>query len=203
MKNLSLKIITKNAAECASQALSKLINIPVKLEVTRMSIVEIAKLPELIALPEKFMSSVILPVTGENLGSSALISSIEESCRLAELITKQPKGSLTKFDDIVISALKETANIIGGAFLSEISNQTGVSLIQSVPELFTGTIKEIIDASITKLHCKDSKFSSVAFEINFALSATTTTTTTEEIMTDYIFLLDADFAKKILNKLEL
>jgi chemotaxis protein CheY-P-specific phosphatase CheC len=136
-------------------------------------------------------------VTGEGIGSSALISSIEESYRLAELLTKRPKGSLTKLDDLATSAIKETANIIGGTFLSEISNQTGISLVQSVPVLLTDTMKKVVDMAITKIHTRDSKVS-VAFEIDFELSVTTTTST-EAIITHYIFLLEIEFAQKLLE----
>lgn len=197
----SLETVAKAAAARASEALSKLIGLPVKLEMTRTRIVEVEHLSALIASPEESMFAVMLPVTGEGLGSSALISSIQESHRLGELITKQPKGSLTKFDDLEISALKETANIIGGAFLSVFSSMTDIFLTQSVPEPLTNTMKEVVDAAIAKLHPEDSKLS-VAFEIDFALSATTTTTTTETIVTHYIFLLEVAFAQKLLEALE-
>ena len=172
---------------------------------TRTRVVEVEQLTELIAFPEETVSAVMLPVTGEGIGSSALISSFQDSCRLAELITKQSKGSLTKFDDFAISILKETANIIGGAFLSEISNQTNISLIQSVPEPLFDTMKKVVGATIAKLHYKEGKLS-VAFEIDFALSATTTTTTTttttEEILTHYIFLLEVGLAQKLFEALK-
>ncbi|TSC94024.1 MAG: chemotaxis protein CheC [Parcubacteria group bacterium Licking1014_1] len=198
----SLEIVAKASAERASETLSKLVGIPVKLAMARVRIMENAELAELIASPEKSVSAIFLPVTGEGKGSSVLISSIQESHRLAELITKQPKGSFAKLDDSAISILEETANIIGGAFLSELSNKTGVSFIQSVPSHSINTMQEVVDMAIGKLEHKDSKLA-VAFEIDFSLTTTIiTTTTTEKIITHYIFLLEVAFAQKLLEALK-
>ena len=199
----SLEIVAKASAERASETLSKLVGIPIKLTMARVRIVETAELAELVASPEKSVSAIFLPVTGGGKGSSVLISSLEESHRLAELITKQSKGSFAKLDDSAISILKETANIIGGAFLSVLSNKTGISFIQSVPSHFIGTMQEVVGMAIARLEHKDSNLA-VAFEIDFSLSATTTTTTTttEEIITHYIFLLEVAFAQKLFEALE-
>ena len=198
----SLEAVAKKAAARASQAMSKLIGVPVTLEVTRARMVEVERLVELIASPEERVAAVMLPVTGEGLGSSALVSSIEESFHLAELLLKQPRGSITEHSGKVTSALQETANIIGGAFLSELSNTTNISLVQSVPSFLADTIKGVVDAAMVKLHHDDGKLS-VAFEVDFGLSvSTTTTTTTETIVAHYLFLLQVAFAQKLLAALE-
>ncbi|MBI4811962.1 chemotaxis protein CheC [Candidatus Falkowbacteria bacterium] len=194
----SLKTVAKASAARASEALSKLIGIPVKLQMMQTRMVEVKHLIELLVFPEKSVSAVFLPVmTGESKGSSALISSPQESLRLAELIMKRPKGFLTQLDDPAISALKETANIIGGAFLSVLSDTAGVSFIQSVPSHAIDTINKVVDMAIAELGHKDSELW-VALEIDFALS----TTTIEEIMTNYIFLLEVASAQKLLEVLE-
>ncbi len=195
----SLASIAKAAAARASEALSKLIGIPVRLEMTRHRIIEIEHLTDILTTPQESVSAVILPIAGgSNMGSSALISSLEDSYRMAELVMKRPKGSLTKLDAFATSAVTETANIIGGSFLSVLSDRIGVSLVQSVPNLVTDTMQKVVDMAIIKLQEKDRKLS-VAFEIDFALSITTTTTTPTEIVTHYVFILDVEFAQKILE----
>ena len=200
----SLETVTRTAATRASEALSKLIGIPVKLEMTRTRVVEVEQLAKILVSPEEQVSAVMLPIVGEGLGSSALISSMPESHRLAELMMKK-QGSLTKLDDLANSVLKEVANIIGGAFLTVFSNATGISLVQSVPSLLIDTIKGVVDAAITKLNHENGKIS-VAFEVDFELNitttTTTTTTTTEKIITHYIFFLEVAFAQKLLEALK-
>jgi chemotaxis protein CheC len=194
---VSIENVTRRAASRASEALSKLIGIPVRLEMTRTRIMEVERLAHILATPQESVSAVLLPVTGEDhTGSSALISSLVESHRLAELVMKRPKGYLTKLDDIATSAITETANIIGGAFLSVLSDTTGISLVQSVPSFLTSTMQEVVDAVVAKLHDGDGKLS-VAFETDFQLR--TTTTTTETVITHYIFILKVAFAKKLLE----
>ncbi|MBI3589209.1 MAG: hypothetical protein HY093_02235 [Candidatus Liptonbacteria bacterium] len=198
----SLENVARASATSAQDALSKLIDIPVRLEMMRTRVMEVERLTYILAAPQESVSAVLLPITGEgNMGSSVLISSLEESHHLAELVMKRPKGSLTKLDALMTSAIMETANIIGGAFLSVLSDTTGISLVQSVPTI--ATMQEVVDATVTKLHEGTSK-SSVAFEIDFGLkiTTTTTTTTTEEIITHYVFLLEVAFAKKLLKALE-
>lgn len=200
----SLENVARASATSAQDALSKLIDIPVRLEMMRTRVMEVERLTYILAAPQESVSAVLLPITGEgNMGSSVLISSLEESHHLAELVMKRPKGSLTKLDALMTSAIMETANIIGGAFLSVLSDTTGISLVQSVPSLTIATMQEVVDATVTKLHEGTSK-SSVAFEIDFGLkiTTTTTTTTTEEIITHYVFLLEVAFAKKLLKALE-
>jgi chemotaxis protein CheC len=184
----------------ASEALSKLIGIPVRLDMTRTRVVAVEHLANILAAPQESASAVLLPVTGEgNKGSSALISSLEESRRLAELVMKRPKASLTKLDALAKSAITETANIIGGAFLSVLSDKTGISLVQSVPSLLISTMQEVVDAMIAKLHEGDHELS-VAFEIDFMLNINAATTN-EKIITHYVFLLEVAFAKKLLEAL--
>jgi chemotaxis protein CheC len=184
----------------ASEALSKLIGIPVRLDTMRTRVVAMERLANILAAPQESASAVLLHVTGEgNNGSSALISSLEESYHLAELIMKRPKGSLTKLDALAKSATTETANIIGGAFLSVLSDRTGISLVQSVPSLLIDTMQEVVDAMIAKLR-DGNREPSVAFEIDFALSINAAITN-EKIITHYVFLLEVAFAEKLLEAL--
>ena len=107
---------------------------------------------------------------------------------------KQPKVSLTKLDNNALSIINEVANIVGGTFLSVVSNRAGISLVQSVPEFLVSTMKKVIDTIIDKLNPKD-KGLSIAIEVDFQLSTTT-------IITHYIFLLEVTFAQKLLEALE-
>ena len=191
-----LETIAKKAAILASTSLSKFIHMPVQLELTRTRMIEVSEINQLITDSEEISSVVLLPVTGDFVGSSALISSIQDSYHLAEILLKRPKGSITKLDELATSAIKETANIIGGAFLSTLSNTTGFSLIQSIPNKATGTMKEIVDMAVKELHHIDNELT-IALEIDFSLSATTT-----EIITHYVFFLDVDFAQKLLEALQ-
>lgn len=197
----TLEDVAKKASIAASESLSKIIGLPVKLEITRARTVEIDKLIELVADPEEISMGVILPVTGNFAGSSILVSTLQESCRLAEFLLKRPEKSISQIDELAASALKEAANIIGGAFLSLLSNTTGFSLIQAVPRKMSGTMKEIVDMAIKELHHANGELT-VAFEIDFSLSATTTTTTTTKIITHYVFFLDVEFAQTLLQALE-
>jgi len=196
----ALGIIAKEAAMRSSEALSKLIGIPVKLEMAQTRILEVEQLTNILAAPQENVYAVVLPVRGEgNSGSSALISSLEESHRLAELLMKKPQGSIKELDVMSASAVTETSNIIGGAFLSVLSNTTGISLVQSVPKSYKDTLKKIIDVTVSGIDAKNRKLS-IAFETDFELS--TATIANEKIITHYVFLLEVAFAQKLLDALK-
>ena len=190
----SLEAVTKKAAERASQSLSKLIGIPVLLEMCRVRMVEMETLLSILATPEASVTAAILPIIGDGVGSSALISTFQDANLLVDLVTKTPHGSTKEHDDVAISVLKETGNIIGGAFLSALSDAVGFSLIQSVPELVTGKLRSVIETVVSRLDHM-SKEEAVAFEIDFELR---TTTTTKAIIVHYVFLMKSDTAKKFL-----
>ncbi len=194
-----LENVAQESATRASQALSKLIGVPVKLQATRTRVIEKKNLASTLANPLDNVSAVMLPVSGEGIfGSSVLVSALEESYRLAELVMKRPKGSLTKLDALATSAITETANIIGGSFLTVLSNKINISLVQSAPTHLTHTIQGVINTAIAQLPAKDPNLA-VALEIDFALSIVTTTTS--EIFTNYIFFLEVAVVQKLLAAL--
>lgn len=193
-----LETIATQAASDSSRALSKLIGAPVELEMLRARMTEVDQLAMILASPEAQMSAVLLSVPGHEGGSSALITTLGESRRLAELLTKRSVAADESLDASAISALKECGNIIGGAFLSAFSDAVGMSLVQSVPEFMTGTLHAVVAATVAKLS-DEGKGQSVAFEIDFSLRATTTTKT---IVAHYLFILHAALAQKILEKKE-
>lgn len=200
-----LEEVANQAAHRGSESLSKLIGVPVELEMLRTRVVEVDQLAAILASPETRVSAVVLPINGEEGGSSALIATLGESRRLVELVTKQPLpaqagvAEQVELDAHAVSVLKETGNIIGGAFLSALSDTVGISLVQSVPELVTDTMAGVVSAVVARLPSVD-KAQSVAFEIDFSLSATTTTT--ETIVAHYLFLLEVAFAQKLLEALQ-
>jgi len=150
------------------------------------------------------VSAVLLPVIGDGKGSSILVSSPQDSLRLVELITKKPTASLVEIDSTAISTISETANIIGGSFLTTLSNATGISFVQSVPKHVTNTMKEVVIMAISAFS-HENKEPAVAFEIDFSLSTTTTTTTTvpsRGLFTHYIFMLEVEVAEKLLMALD-
>lgn len=192
-----LESVAKKSASSATQALSKLIGAPVTLEMLRARTINVSELTSILATPEKQVSAIVLPVGGEGTGSSALIASLSDNYHLAELITKKSFAAGEPLDAQAVSALKETSNIIGGAFLSSLSNTVGMSLLQSVPELIEKTMQEVIDATINKIPDGNTE-KSVAFEIDFSLKITTTT---ETIVAHYLFILELAFAQKLLGAL--
>lgn len=192
----TLEEVAKHAAQFASASLGKLIGAPVDLEMLGTRIVNVKDLAVILASPETRVSAVILPITGEGEGSSALIATLVESRRLAGLVTKRPVAVEKELDTDAVSALKETGNIIGGSFLSALSDTVGISLVQSIPEFVTDTMAGVVSTTSAHLSSLD-KTQSVAFEIDFSL----TTTTTETIVAHYLFLLDVIFAQKLLEAL--
>jgi len=140
-----------------------------------------------------------LPVLGnESGGASVLISTPPEFKRLAEMITNKPLEEKEKVDDLAVSVIKETANIIGGTFFSLISNTIEVSLVQAVPEFVEGTAEEVISLTLAKLDAKI-RNDAVTFEIDFSLKINDGVA--KSITTHYVFILGFESGQKLLSKM--
>lgn len=191
-----LENIVKNSSLAASQALSKLIGNPVNVRVVHVRVVPLERLAGAIADPSTPVSAVVLPVVGEGFGTSALITSHKDTPSLAELIVVNHKKAGSHSDDLIISAYKEVANIIGGAFLAGITKETGILLIQSVPEYHKDIVKNVVDTLILKIPGPNGK-PLVVLEIDLEF-----VTLDEKLSTHYVFLLGSDFAEQIFKSMQ-
>jgi len=144
-----LQEVNEQAAVNASDALSKLIDRQVEVEISRTEVKKVEDLSPLIG-PEEIVAGIYLPVTGDINGAALLIFPKETAFVLSDLLVKREPGTTHKLSELDTSALKEVGNIISGNYLTILSNVLQIKIIEHIPnfsfDMFGAIVSQIITA---------------------------------------------------------
>lgn len=114
----------------ASAALADLIGTTVLINVPQAQCVPISLLTQLLQNPEQVTAGVYLQVTGDISGQATFIFEMESAQRLAGFLLGSAEVEL---NEITASVLMEIGNIMLSAYLTAISDFTGLQLLPSPP----------------------------------------------------------------------
>lgn len=130
----ALKEMANIGAGHAATALSQLTNRRIMIGVPN---VEIRSLEEAAASVGDggVVAAVLMRVLGDVTGRSLLLFEKSLALQLADMLLSREPGATKVFAEFEQSALKETANILTGAYLNALSDMLGLMLIPSVPSL--------------------------------------------------------------------
>lgn len=195
----ALEKMSHDGAKNASESLSKLINQPVEVKALAVRAMPIEKIADLIGDPEDMVTTIIMEVTGEAIGTIMLVYPQQSAINVSDFLAKRELGSTTQLDALDNSALKESGNIIAGSFLAAISNYLQINMVESIPDIATDMLKATMDFAIVKFAKKESG-EAVAFEIDFEMG--TAAASTEKISAYFVLLLDVESANKVLQSLK-
>ena len=159
-----LKEINKHAAINASRALSKLIDRPVSVEISKAEVKKVEKLKPLMD-PEEIAAGIYLPVTGDIKGASLLIFPKETAFTLSDLLVKREPGTTRKLTALDESSLKEVGNIVSGNYFTVLSNKLGVKIVEHIPNFSFDMFGAILGQIITKFAQETDK--ALIIEIEF------------------------------------
>jgi chemotaxis protein CheC len=196
-----LEKMANEGAIRASTSLSKLILKDVKIRELAVRSLPLDKITKIIGKPEMEIISVAMEVHGDVKGDAVLVYPQQSAINLADFLSKRELGSTTELDELDISAIKESGNIIFGAFLSAISDYLSINMVESVPQLVTGMLKSSIEKVVKKFSEKD-KSNTVAFEIDFIMGTDTSEFKDDTIKVYFILLLDVESTEKLLTSLK-
>ena len=131
-----LREVSNIGAGHAATALSQLTSRRVLVDVPQVLILPIDRAGELTGAPAEPVAAVLMKVFGDVTGRTLQIFPAPVASRLAEiLLGREPIAFPDGFGVMERSALQETANIVGGAYLNALSDFLGMMLLPSVPEL--------------------------------------------------------------------
>ena len=134
----------------AATALSQLIGETIYLRVPRVTVTDIAQVPELLGGPERVVAGITLRVLGDARGNILLIFPQESAQRLlTRLLGSAAQEEL--FDDLGASTLKEVGNILASAYLNAMGSLLHLTLIPSVPLLACDMAGAVVDAVLIEL----------------------------------------------------
>jgi len=145
-----LREVCNVGAGHAATALSQLIGRRVDLEVPKVRLEDIGRVSAIAGGPDSLVAGLFFQILGEARGHIFMIFP-EESARFIVSLACGENEIQSLEDEIHISAMKEVGNILASAFLSAISQLSGLSLIPSVPGFAHDMAGSIIDHVLIEL----------------------------------------------------
>ncbi len=146
----------------ASSALADLIGTTILISVPQAVCVSISNLPNVLRDPEQVTAGIYLQVTGEVAGHATFIFEVGSAHRLAGALLGIPEVNL---DEITASALMEIGNIMLSAYLTAISDLTGLQLLPSPPVMAVDMGCAILSAVIANMQNLDDYAVTIATDI--------------------------------------
>ncbi|NIR46106.1 MAG: chemotaxis protein CheC [Gemmatimonadetes bacterium] len=131
----ALKEVANVGAGHAATALSQLTNRRVMIDVPEVAVCPIEEAANAVGNGNSVVAAVLMHVLGDLTGRSLLLFEKECAMRLAQMLLDREESASRVFGELEQSSIKETANILTGAYLNGLSDLLGLMLIPSVPSL--------------------------------------------------------------------
>jgi chemotaxis protein CheC len=131
----ALKEVANIGAGHAATALSQLTNRRIMIDVPEVEFCAIEDAASAIGKGNTIVAAVLMHVLGDLTGRCLLLFEKDCALQLADMLLNREPGSTKVFGELEQSSVKETANILTGAYLNGLSDMLGLMLIPSVPSL--------------------------------------------------------------------
>ncbi|HLS06501.1 MAG TPA: chemotaxis protein CheC [Bacillota bacterium] len=166
-----LKEIGNIGAGNAATSMAQLIDKQVHMDVPIVNIVNFDEMMDIVGGPEQLIVGMFFEITGDLSGSVFFMLSIEESEKLIQQMVNDPSINLQgeTVDPLAFSALKESANIITGAYLTALSDFLKLDIRPSIPHLAIDMAGAILTVGLVEL----SRVSDYAIVINTEINDAT------------------------------
>ncbi|WP_240375332.1 chemotaxis protein CheC [Bacillus piscicola] len=136
----------------AATALSSLLNKTIDMKVPAVRVVSFQEVQALAGGAETLVVAAFLRITGEAPGSMFLILQKSEAEHLAAALTGQRVDiGNDDLEEMAVSALQETSNILAGSYLSALSDFTSINMQPSVPALAIDMAGALLDAGFVEM----------------------------------------------------
>lgn len=146
----ALKEISNIGMGHAATALSQLIGDSIYLRVPRVTVTDIAQVPELMGGAERVVAGIALRILGDARGNILLVFPRESAQRLLGCLLRREETGLV-LTEIGGSTLKEVGNILASAYLNALGSLLHMTLIPSVPMLACDMAGAVVDYVLIEL----------------------------------------------------
>jgi len=131
-KRLLAAIFGRGAGD-ASDALSRWLGRPVKVVVSRVDQVDLADASEVLGPSDTLVAACPMELSGVLTGQIILVFEDRSGLATVDLLLHQPIGTTTSWGELEQSAAKETANIVGCAYLNSLAAHLPTLTTDSTP----------------------------------------------------------------------
>jgi chemotaxis protein CheC len=142
----ALKEVASIGAGHAATALSLMTGARIMIDVPTVNVAPLDELIPGIADADAQVVSVVMDMHGSLRGHTLLALPLVTGRRLADLMLRRERRPGGLLDLLEESALKEAGNILGGAYMTALSEFLGMTLLPSPPRLTVGTTENVMAA---------------------------------------------------------
>ena len=142
----ALKEVANIGAGHAATALSLMTGARIMIDVPTVSVAPLDELIPGIAEADEQIVSVMMDMYGSLKGHTLLALPLVTGRRLADLMLRRERRPGGVLDPLEESALKEAGNILGGAYMTALSEFLEMTLLPSPPRLSVGTTTVVMAA---------------------------------------------------------
>lgn len=147
----ALREVSNIGVAHAATALSQLIGRSISLQVPKVLMTDIARVPEVLGGAERIVVGIYLQMLGDARGNILIILPRESALRLLSRLLPREKSEGVLLTELEISALKEVGNILASAYLNALGTLMKKTLIPSVPVLSFDMAGAVIDYVLIEL----------------------------------------------------
>jgi len=140
----TLREVSNICASKVADSLQKMINLPIKMKMSSISVVQVKDLAEEIG-DHKPVTGVWFTISGPIPGHLFLLSSKKASLLLVDTINSNKPGTTKTLNNFAKDTLKEIGNIVMGSFLATLSDMSRINMIESLPNLMIDKISAVLD----------------------------------------------------------
>ncbi len=131
----ALREVANIGAGHAATALSQLVDRRIMIDVPKVEICSIEQAANAVGHDNTVVAAILMHVLGDLTGRSLLMFEKTGALELVDMLLKRERGQTKMLGELEQSSLKETGNILTGAYLNSLSAFMGLMLIPSVPSL--------------------------------------------------------------------
>ncbi|MGD8698145.1 MAG: chemotaxis protein CheC [Gemmatimonadales bacterium] len=143
----ALKEVANIGAGHAATALNQLTDRRVMIDVPRVGVCPIEQAAAAVGNEDRIVAAILMQVLGDLTGRSLMMFDKTCAMQLVDMLLGRESGITHVLGEIERSTLKETANILTGAYLNGLSTLLGLMLIPSVPKLAVDVCGAMLSSS--------------------------------------------------------
>lgn len=147
-----LELIGRTGALKATASLSALAGKPVENSYTRVRIVPIEQVPNLLGDPEQLIVGIVCQVRGDVSGRFVVVFPLADAAQLVHTLTGADWDAPAELDELELSALCEAANILASSYLGAFEALAGLAVAPSPPAAAVDMAGGVLTSAVLPLH---------------------------------------------------
>jgi chemotaxis protein CheC len=150
-----LREIANIGAGHAATALAALLDRPIVQSVPNVMLIPLADMPDQVGGAEKVVVAGLLDITGDLNGFFMVVLDQSQADKIISMMLGKKKrapreGSMRRYSTVEKSVIAETVNIMGGSYLTALSEMTGMHSSPSTPYLCVDMVGAVLNVALAE-----------------------------------------------------